>query len=185
MSTIIAKEKIIIRPPESEAAVQVQRTLSKQRTVGSYYLSDKLKEVALFLNDFSGTFILDLGISYLRCRDAYETLISDCSVLYRKNLEPLKDAMTKLEYASHEKPDSLLSAIDPPKPCGVNNKYLKFSGNTTAIKIFKTLLLGDISEIVIQRLDINVFVVYVSPIKEATIFFNDCHKLLNYVENKE
>ena len=66
-------------------------------------------------------------------------------------------------------------------PTGKNGKYLKIGDTTQASKIFKRLCIGDITEIVIAKMDTNAFAIYVKPKKDAVDSFDDPEHLLNWI----
>lgn len=166
MGLIIKNNQMIFSIPNSEAILNVQRISDKQRTVGSYYLSNLADESEAFLNDLVGNFYVDLNASYLCCVNFYNELIENCKKTYNEELFYLKQALDDIKWSSCKNPSSLFFETYPPVIIE-SRKYLKFPDQRTEMGIFRTLCLGDISEIVIEKLSNDAFRVFVRPKKEA------------------
>jgi len=181
MSVIIEGENVIFSIPNTEAIINVQRTTNKCRCVGSYYLSQKAAEVETCLNNLEGNFFIDLSFSYLSCKDAYFCLIENCKSIYNNHLFYLDEALKDLEWASRKSPEILFFKTSNPIVIE-KRKYLKFPAQGTDIGIFRCLCLGEISEIVFEKLTGDAFRVFVRPKKEVIPFLSNLNAFKNWLK---
>ena len=166
MSLEIKGNLMIFSIPNSEAIISVQRKTDKERTVGSYYLSNLADKAEEFLNNLNGFFYVDLNASYLYCEDFFSKLCENCRSLYRNDLYFLESAMKDVRWSASKNPDSQFFSTFPPTIIE-SRKYLKFPDQGTQMGLFRSLCLGDITEIVIEKLSPNTFRVFVRPKKSA------------------
>lgn len=152
------KNTLIIHVPNSEASVDAQHNGNKDTSVGSYYMSEKQPMVYDFLNDFDGDYFIDLAVVL---KNAKEIIID----LKERRLEN----SFKRKLVSQEKALEVLNWIikqegplyKMPNPSvNENNKYLKFDNMDNTVNIFKTLCLGELCDICIQRIGINDYLIY-------------------------
>ena len=61
MALLLKDDRIEISIPNSEASICAQHEGIKDRTVGSYYMSDIYENVKSFLNDFEGNYYIDFS----------------------------------------------------------------------------------------------------------------------------
>ena len=59
MALLLKEDRIEITVPNSEASICAQHEGIKDRTVGSYYMSDIYENVKEFLNDFVGLYYIN------------------------------------------------------------------------------------------------------------------------------
>lgn len=180
MSVEIKNEQVIFSIPNSEALIKVQRKTEKLRSVGSYYLSQKADEVETALNNLEGKFYIDLSASFLMCKDAYSALIENCKSMYQNDLFYLEEALKDLEWASLKSPESLFFRTLNPVIIE-KRKYIKLPEQSINVGIFKTLCLGEISEIVFEKLSSNCFRIFVRPKQEAVPFLKNINSFKNWL----
>lgn len=180
MSAIIQNGCVIFSIPNSEAIINVQRTTEKVRSVGSYYLSQQADEIEKFLNNLEGEFYIDLASSYLHCRDAYGELIKNCKSMYNHELFYLEEALKDIEWASKKSPEILFFKTNNPIIIE-KRKYLKFPSQGIDIGTFRALCLGEVSEIVLEKLSNNVVRVFVRPKQEAVPFLSNVNSFKNWL----
>lgn len=166
MSLEIKENQMIFSIPNSEAIINVQRKTDKERTVGSYYLSGFADQAEEFLNNLNGYFYVDLNASYLYCEDFFNKLCENCRSLYRNDLYFLEAAMKDIRWSVVKNPESQFFSTFSPIIIE-SRKYLKFPDQGTQMGLFRSLCLGDITEIIIEKLSLNTFRVFVRPKKSA------------------
>ena len=181
MSAIIQDNCVIFSIPNSEAIIDVQRTTEKVRTVGSFYLSQQADAIEKFLNNLEGNFYIDLASSYLYCKDAYQELINNCKSIYNHELFYLEEALKDIEWASRKTPEILFFKTNNPIIIE-KRKYLKLPSQEMDIGVFKALCLGEVSEIVFEKLSSNSIRIFVRPKKEAMPFFNNIVAFKNWLK---
>ena len=166
MSLEIKNNLMIFSIPNSEAILNIQRKTEKERSVGSYYLSNLADEAERFLNNLNGYFFVDLNASYLYCEEFFAKLCKNCRSLFRNDLYYLESAMKDIRWSTTKNPDSQFFSTFPPTIID-SRKYLKFPDQGTQMGLFRSLCVGDITEIVIEKLSPTTFRVFVRPKKEA------------------
>jgi hypothetical protein len=172
MSTRIKDNQLIFQIPNSEAISVVQRGSILKRCVCNFYLSKKDAAVETFLNGCSGSFYVDLAASYALCKAPFMTLIENCSSLYRNKLTALKATLDSIERMLATRPDSLLFSICPPSILR-SRKYIKFGDSSLAMSYFRTLCLGDITQIIVRKMAPSSFLIYVRPFAPAVASFSN------------
>lgn len=180
MAFEIKQNCIIFIIPNSEASIKVQRKTNKIRTVGSYYLSNRADEAEIFLNRLAGHFYVDLSASYLLCKDFYTKLIQNCSSLYLNDLFYLDSALKDIEWGIKNNPEMLFSKIIPPSIIQ-SRKYLKFQDQSAIFGVFNMLCIGDLCEIVIEKLSQNTFRIFVRPRKIPTSVLDNIENLKSWL----
>ena len=150
---------LVIHIPNSEASVDAQHNGGKDTTVGSYYMSEMQPEVHEFLNEFDGDFYIDLALVVRNAKEIYKDLFDkNLSNAFKKKLIPQKGAIEFMEWLIvNEGP---LYKIPNPT-VNENNKYLKFDNLNQTVETFRTLCLGELCDICIQKLGVNGYVIYV------------------------
>lgn len=166
MSLEIKNNLMIFSIPNSEAIVDIQRKTNKIRTVGSYYLSNLADQAEKFLNNLNGYFYVDLNASYLYCEEFFNDLCKNCRTLFRNDLYYLESAMKDIRWSASKNPDSQFFSTFPPIIID-SRKYLKFPDQGTQMGLFKSLCLGDLTEIIIEKMSLDTFRIYVRPKKSA------------------
>lgn len=183
MGVEIIKNQLVFSIPNSEAVLSVQRITDKKRCVGSYYLSQKTDEVEAFLNGLVGNFYIDLGASYLYCHLFYEDLINNCKSLYYDDLFYLDEALRQIEWSIKKAPEALFFKTSNPVIIE-KRKYIKLPSQDANVGLFRNLCLGEISELIIEKLSIDCFKIYVRPKKEAVPFVRDIKSYKNWLMMK-
>ncbi len=175
---------MVIVPPNTEAIPEAQRLGGTSLNyVGSYYISKKDKQVQSFLSGFRGTYTVDLGFSYLRCKTLFNSLIQNCSSYYIKNLAPQKKVLNLIEanlFSGNEE-----TLFFPLEEIGLTDstKYLKIPNSSPELKNFKTLILGDIIEMVFKRINNSSFLVFLRPRKDIEKWVIDGNLFTTWLGN--
>jgi len=154
----IVNDQLIIIVPNSEALIEAQHHGIKDRSVGQYYMSEKVDEVKKFLNNLTGYFYLDLLVTKLNTTVLLEKLRSNAlQSCYKSNLITQDSALKSLEWVI--KIDHL-HKIQPPT---INEyaKYLKFDTSDEILRCYLRLCLGDLCKIVIRKLCNYCFILYI------------------------
>ncbi len=157
MSLIIFDDRIEITIPNSEASVNAQHVGIKDRTVGSYYMSEAPGDVRRFLNDLEGSFYIDYARTVTNLEKVYDYIEDeDKQDLFKSGLMDQYMVISEIEERkllnSYIKVDCL--------QINENAKYLKFVRTDERIRLFQSLLLGDLTVLVIQKLDDNCFMIF-------------------------
>lgn len=183
MSTTVDRDNnlIIITPPNTEAILESQRFGAVDREVGSFYASHKEAEISEFFGHFSKNYIIDVGLSYYRCKPLFEKLIANCSNAYKNNLETLKRNLTLLgnminndtRYSMFTEATIFLTS---------SSKYLRIDGEGLLFDVYKSMILGDIIEIVIRKINSFAYVIYLRPREDIENWVNDVNMLLEWIE---
>ena len=162
MSMVINQEKreLVFVVPNSEAPMEAQHKGIANRTVGSFYMSDRYEDCFGFLNGFNGYFYLDIGQSISNASRFLEKLKNKGLVnAFKSALYPQFEAVDALKwYKEQEKCNYYL--ITPPT-VNEQKKYLKFDNSDQVYKLFKTFLLGDLTKLIIKKIGDNGFMIYV------------------------
>lgn len=162
MSMIIDEEKreLVFIVPNSEAPLEAQHKGIANRTVGSFYMSDRYFACYDFLNTFKGEFYFDIGLCLSNAKRYLEILKNKgLANAFKNNLHPQFDAIAALEwYAKQEKCNYYL--ITPPS-VNEQKKYLKFDNTDQVYKLLKTFLLGDLTKLVIKKMGSSGFIIYI------------------------
>ena len=168
MSLLLKKDRIEIAIPNSEASICAQHEGIKDRTVGSYYMSDIYDNVKNFLNNFEGNFYLDLSKTFFNMNKLYEYIEATNKInLFKSCLMEQYAIMDKIQELLESNVDSIIK-IDSPTVNG-NMKYLKFDRGDKYIKMFEDLLLGDLTYITIKKISNDTFIIYGSYLEEFKI----------------
>jgi hypothetical protein len=160
-------ELMVIVPPNSEAINDAQRFGVEERSVGSYYVSNKSKQVISFLSGFKGQYLIDVAWSYKSCLTLYESLISNCNSFYRNGLEKLKSTLAIIKANIDSQREDALFISPDEVALTESMKYLRISGQSPYMKYFKEMILGDVIEIVIKRVTQSLYVIYLRPHKDV------------------
>ncbi|MCR4661153.1 MAG: hypothetical protein K5765_04020 [Clostridia bacterium] len=166
--------ELIIHIPNSEASVDAQHHGIKNTTVGSYYMSEMQPAVISFLNNFEGEYYIDLNLSLKNAKIIFEELLQkNLSTYFKSHLIAQKTAMDVFDWYINEYGPYYLM----PRPSvNENNKYLKFDNLDNMVSNFRTLCLGELTDIHIKKVGINGYIIYLektpkySQILEKNIF---------------
>lgn len=184
MSTTVDKDNnlIIITPPNTEAILESQRFGAVDREVGSFYASRKEVEISEFLGHFSKNYIVDVGLSYYRCKPLFEKLIANCSNAYKNNLETLKRNLTLLSNMIDN--DTRYSMfVEANLFMTSSSKYLRIDGEGLLFDVFKSMIFGDIIEIVIRKINSFAYLIYLRPRGDVENWTADVNMLLEWIED--
>ena len=156
MALYFFENKIEIMIPNSEASIIAQHIGIKDRTVGSYYMSENYDGVKDFFDDFEGKLYLDLIRTKNNMEKLYNYIIDENKVnLFKSNLIEQLTLVNEIE--TNKKSD--YCEISMPV-VNDNQKYIKFSRDDNSTKLFQDLLLGDLTKIIIIKLNKNTFIMY-------------------------
>jgi hypothetical protein len=157
MSMEILKDRIEINVPNSEALIEAQHHGIKDRTVGQYYMSERTSHVLDFLNQLRGTFYLDFCVSKSNIQLLLDKLVNNkLESCFKTNLT---SQFSTIKTIDSQVQKIHLYPINPPT-INDNGKYLKFDYSNIYHKCFFRLCLGDLTKIIIRRLDQTCFVIY-------------------------
>lgn len=156
MALNIIGNNIEIIIPNSEASIKAQHVGIKDRTVGSFYVSEYDDLVQNYLNDYNGEFYIDMFKTYMNMNVLYDCIIKmNLSNLFKDNLMNQLLICSELEkdnqYVGYYKVDSPILTE--------TRKYLKFNKNNKYMSCFLDMLIGDLTKIVFIKND-NIFVIY-------------------------
>ena len=154
---------MVIIPANSEAVIRSQRLGIAERSVGSYYASSLQKEVANFLNHFVGEYIVDLATSFYLCKPLFDNLIDHCSTFYRDGLSSVKNGFDKIAANLRSKNEDRLLFPASGVSLTLSEKYLRIDGDSEYFSIFKSLILGEVIEIVFKKVGSMSYLIYLRP----------------------
>lgn len=176
--------QMIILPPNSEARTSCQRFGPKARSVGSFYVSNLADKTMHFLKNFRGKYVINLALSFFLCHNLYEKITANCSALYRDGLKKYKQTFAVVNaYLQAGQYDELffsgtnLSLTD-------SYKYLRIDGSSNVVERFKTMILGEITEIVIEKLDDDLYTIFLRPHKDVENWLDDVGLLNKWIEQQ-
>jgi len=146
MAMILFKNTLVINVPNSEASINGQLIGIKDREVSGYYTNDdpsKYSEIKLFFEDFSFDFFVDSNKMAAYFKDYYKKVLK-----YKSNFKTnLKDF--DVNFIHYETSDKKIKKLFYG---GESNRYIKFDVLDKLTKNFKDLILGEITQIVIEKL---------------------------------
>lgn len=156
MALYFLNEKIEIIIPNSEASIIAQHIGIKDRTVGSYYMSENYEGVKEFFNDFIGKLYLDLYRTKNNLEEMFNYIVEEKRTnLFKSNiieqLTIINDIESNKKYDYYEIKMPVVND---------NQKYIKFNRDENNTKLFEDLLLGDLTKIVIKKLNRDTFIMY-------------------------
>ena len=156
MALYFLNDKIEIVIPNSEASIIAQHIGIKDRTVGSYYMSENYNGVKEFFNDFNGKLYLDLYRTKQNLEAMFNYIVEENkSNLFKSNiieqLTLINDIESEKKYDYYEIKMPVVND---------NQKYIKFNRDENNTKLFEDLLLGDLTKIVIKKLSKDTFIMY-------------------------
>ena len=134
MSLLLKEDRIDILVPNSEAVICAQHEGIKDRTVGSYYMSESYIDVKTFLNNFEGNFYIDLAKTYYDMNKLYEEIEK------QEKISVFKSCLVD-QYAIIDEIDEILKSNNetiikiPNLMVNDNAKYLKFDRNDETVKM--------------------------------------------------
>ena len=181
MSMHINIEKNILRfdVPNSEANLNAQHNGNKQRTVGSYYMSERCDECLRFLNNLSGDFYVGILLTIKNCKEIIDFLVDNnyCTA-FKELLIPQQNQLKALEWLIDNK--EYFYKIDAPT-INENRKYLKLDNFDELILGIKTLVLGDLCSVVFKKVGNNGYLIYVEENPNYKNIF-DTNIILKWME---
>ena len=173
MSTVINDNILRIELPNSEAVIHAQHNGIDNKTVNGYYLNNQYDKVYKFLNNLEGNFYIDFLRTYNNINPLILRLDKEkWNEVFKDKLIPQRSSLDAIKYLI--KKDKSLYKISPPI-INDQKKYIKLPSNDDCIKYFKELCLGNLTNIIIQKLGIDSFLIYVE----------DNNKLDKFIETKE
>lgn len=145
MAMILRNESIEIIVPNSEAYKGAQIKGIKDSTVGGYYIQDDLKkkqEILNFFDDFKLDFEIDIE-SVERYVSNIKKKVYSSKILFKGELKGLDANLQIIK----DKNGSI------PKMCytGKNGRYLSFMNEDKTVNALRSLILGDITKIIIEK----------------------------------
>ncbi len=161
MSMLIDEEKRVLRfdVPNSEANINAQHCGIKDRTVGSYYMSDCYELCAAFLANFEGEYFIDVPLCIRNAKSVLDLLKEKgYQKAFKSELTPQFNALVALEWSLSD-PNEYFHKINAPS-VNEQQKYLKLDNDDDVITLFKTLVLGDLVSIYIKKVGQNGFLIY-------------------------
>lgn len=165
MALLLKEDRIEISIPNSEASICAQHEGIKDRTVGSYYMSEVYQDVKSFLNDFEGNYYIDLTKTFYNMNKLYAEIEQKDKInLFKSCLMDQYAIIDELEEIISSNRDTLVKIPNP--SVNDNMKYLKFDKSNKYVKMFEDLLLGDLTMITIKKISNNCFVLYGSYLEE-------------------
>ena len=156
MALYFFENKIEIIIPNSEASIIAQHIGIKDRTVGSYYMSENYEGVRNFFDNFDGRIYLDLIKTKNNMEQLYNYIIDENKTyLFKSNL------VEQLTIVNEIETNNEIDYYEISMPVvNDNKKYIKFSRDENATKLFQDLLLGDLTRIIVKKLNKNTFIMY-------------------------
>lgn len=165
MLKIISDNQIEIYLPNSEAAINLQHNGLKDRSVGMFYMSEQYEGVKEFLNNFDGKFYVDLYRTYNFINPLVVKLHNlHFETFFKDGLKSIDE--TLIDIKKLIRLDSDFNKIPAPF-VNDNKKYLQFDFNSLFFGFIRNVCLGDLTCIVIKKIDFDVFVIYA---KDANSF---------------
>ena len=166
MALLFHKEDncIEFRIPNSEASVNAQHCGIKDRTVGGYYMSDRLGECLNFLSELQGEYYLDLPLCLRNGKKILDALMErHYESSFKQRLVPQKNALTALEWCI----ESSGAFYKTPNP-SINDqgKYLKLAPEDEMVSLVKTLMLGDLTSLYFKKIGTNGYLIYFDAMPE-------------------
>ena len=162
MSMVINQEKreLVFIVPNSEAPMEAQHKGIANRTVGSFYMSDRYDDCYDFLNAFEGFFYIDIGQSISNAICFLEKIKNKgLANAFKNTLRPQFDAVDALKWYREQEKCNYYAIACP--TVNEQKKYLKFDNGDQVYKLFKTFLLGDLTKLIIKKIGDNGFMIYV------------------------
>lgn len=166
------KNNIIrIDVPNSEANIESQHCGIKDRTVGSYYMSDKCDECIKFLADLKGEYFIDLPLSVRNAEIILDELKNkNYKDAFKNKLTTQFNTITALKWLIES--DGYFHKMKAPT-INDNRKYLKLDNEDNVVCSFKTLVLGDLASVVIKKMGKDGFVFYLEKSPNYNKIFED------------
>lgn len=157
MALLLKEDRIEISIPNSEASICAQHEGIKDRTVGSYYMSDIYEDVKTFLNEFRGNYYIDFSKTYYNMNKLYEDIERMEKIsLFKSGLMDQYAIMDEVFENLNSNRETLIRIPNP--TVNDNIKYLKFDRSNKYVKMFEDLLLGDLTSITIKKISNDCFV---------------------------
>ena len=145
--------------PNSEANINAQHGGIKDRTVGSYYMSDQASLCSEFLNDFDGEFYIDLALSVRNAKKILKVLKDkNYQNAFKSNLVPQETSIKAFEWMLDN--GETFYKMNLPS-INEQQKYLKLDNEDAVVTQFKTLIIGDLCSLYIKKIGDNGFIFYV------------------------
>jgi hypothetical protein len=161
MAMVYNEKENILRfdVPNSEANLNAQHYGIVDRTVGSYYMSDRYDLCEYFLNNFDGEYYIEIGLSVRNAKSilnvlknkGYENGFKSKLIAQEQNIKALEWMENNGDYFYKMKTPTVNS----------KRKYLKLDNEDNVINSFKSLILGDLCSLYIKKIGINGFIFYI------------------------
>ena len=165
MALLLKEDRIEISIPNSEASICAQHEGIKDRSVGSYYMSDIYENVKNFLNNFEGNYFIDLSKTYFNMNKLYEDIEEMEKIsLFKSSLMDQYAIMDEIYELLNSNRESLVQIPNP--SVNDNIKYLKLDRTNKYVKMFQDLLLGDVTSITIKKISRDCFIITGSYLPE-------------------
>lgn len=179
MSMTIDEEKKSLRfdVPNSEANINAQHCGIKDRTVGSYYMSECYELCAAFLANFQGEYFIDIPLCIRNAKSILDFLKEKgYQKAFKSELMPQLNTLEALEWSLKDSNEYFYKIKAP--FVNEQQKYLKLDNEDDVVNLFKTLVLGDLVSIYIKKFGSDGFVIYLdkSPKFDELINKNDVLK---------
>ena len=159
------KQELIFLVPNSESPREAQHKGISDRTVGSFYMSERYHECFLFLNQFNGDFFVDIPLCISQATHLLNRLKENhLEDSFKNKLITQFDAVEALKWYISSENCKFYKIAAP--TVNEQKKYLKFDNLDAVYKILKTLLLGDLTKLIIKKIGANGYVVYIDFIDD-------------------
>ena len=155
------ENEMIIELPNSEAKIESQHIGIKDRTVGSYYMSDMQSFVIDFLCDLEGKYYLDVALIHRNAKVIIKKLQEKQLNYYFKS--KLVFQVNSLKYFEYLLDDGVYFYDMGTPTINSQNKYIKLNNDDNIVDNFRLLCLGDLVHIHFKRLTNDSYIVYLAP----------------------
>lgn len=158
MAMYITGSKLIINIPNSEAIIRAQHIGIKNRTVGSYYMSEKHDEIQNFLDLSNSVFIMDVRRTYENMKQLITYIVDNgYSGTFKSKMTFQVNSLDALKWAISQGTEFIL--VDPPL-ITESKKYLKLPHSNEFVKCMLDLSLGDLTAIILYKITNSLYVIY-------------------------
>ncbi|TPI01902.1 hypothetical protein [Mycoplasma struthionis] len=164
MAIILKNDRLlVIQVSNSVASEKAQHFDTNDTFDYGYYMNGKQEEIKKFFNNFEGEFYINFSEVYSVCKDMFddiknnglETVFKSGLIVQEKSLECIHWLIIT---------ENSLIPIKKPS-INENNEYLKFDNMQQAMKIFRNFCLGDLTDIYINKIGHNGYILSVRPIE--------------------
>ena len=145
--------------PNSEADIKAQHNGIVDRTVGSYYMSDRFYDCKSFLSNFEGEYYIDISLCINNSKKVLSKLVEkQLQNAFKDKLEPQFKQIEVLKWLL-ETSDPLYKIAAP--TVNDKKKYLRLDNEDNCLFAVKTLLLGDLMSLCFKKIGVNGFIIYI------------------------